>query len=159
MISMTRWPARRASMTCAPDLEADLVDDAEDVALGDGRVGPDDEVRAAQGVEVGRVVGDVEGAVEQLAEQPRRPRRVDVIDGVGGLGRGHVVRLRADAADPAREDGHLLDRPADAELLEAAQLRDLEVGVRDLAVVVEEDLDPAVALESGDRVDRDALSW
>ena len=65
--------------------------------------------------------------------------------------------LRADAADAGRDPRHLLDRPADAELLEAAELRDLEVGVRDVPVVVEEDGDLAVAFEPGDRIDGDGL--
>ena len=122
-----------------------------------GRVRPDDEVGAAQGVEVGGVVRDVEGAVEQLAQQLRRPRRVHVVDGVGGLGGGHVVRFRADAADAVGQRRHLLDGAADAEPLEAAQLGDLEVGVGDLAVRIEEDLDLAVAFEPGDGVDGDSF--
>ena len=57
------------------------------------------------------MIGHEERAVEELAEELRRPRRIDVIDGVGGLGRGQVVRLRADAADP-RGDVRQLLHPA-----------------------------------------------
>ena len=106
----------------AAELEADLADDAEDVALGDRRIGAEDDVRAAQGVEVRRVVGHEEGAVEQLAQQLRRPRRIDAVHRVGRLGRRQVVGLRADAADAVGEGRHLLDRTAHAERLEAAQL-------------------------------------
>ncbi len=49
--------------------------------------------------------------------------------------------------------GQLLDRAADAEALEAAQLGDLEVDVGDFAGVVDEDLDLAVTFEPGDRID------
>ncbi len=156
MISTTRWQRRRASITRPPASEPTFLRTPEEVPLGDRRVRPDDEVRPGEGVEVGRVVGDVEGRVEQLAEQLGGARRVDVVDRVGRLRRGHVVRLRADAADAVHEDRHLLDGPADAELLEAAQLGDLEVRPLDLAGVVEEDLDLAVALEARDRVDGDA---
>ncbi len=43
------------------------------------------------------------------------------------------------------------------EALEAAQFGDLEIGVGDLALVVQEDLDLAVAFQAGDRVNCDAL--
>src|SRR5664280_2483957 len=67
----------------AADFHAYLGEHAQDVALSRGGVGSDDEVWAAQGVEVGSVIGDVEGAVEQIAEQLGGARRGDVIDGVG----------------------------------------------------------------------------
>src|SRR5450756_1302651 len=144
----------------AADFHADLGEHAQDVALSRGGVRSDDEVGAAQGVEVGGVIGDVEGAVEQLAEQLGGTRRVDVIDRVACLGGGHMVSFRADAADAAGQRGHLLDRPADAEALEATQLGDLEVRVGDLTVGIEEDLDLAVALEPGDGIDCDSFhAW
>jgi hypothetical protein len=80
-----------------------------------------------------------------------------VVDRVAGLGGGHVVGFRADAADAVGQRRHLLDGAADAEALEATQLGDLEVGVGDLAVRIEEDLDLAVALEPGDGVDGDSF--
>ena len=46
----------------AADFQPDLVDDAQDVALGNRGIRPHDEVRAAQGIEMGGVVGAVEGA-------------------------------------------------------------------------------------------------
>ena len=49
-------------------IHADLGHDAEDVAFGWRRGGTDDEIGAAEGVEVRGVVGGVEDAVEQLAE-------------------------------------------------------------------------------------------
>jgi len=56
--------------------------------------------------------------------------------------------LWAHAADARRDARQLLDGTADAEALEAAQLGDLEIDVGDLAGVVDEDLDLAVALEA-----------
>ncbi len=138
------------------DLRADLLDDAEDVAVGRRRVRSHDEVGTGQDVEVGGVVGDVEGVVEQLAEHPPGARRRDLVHRIGGLGGGHVVGLRADAADAVGESRHVLDRAAHAEGLEAAQLGDLEVGVLDVAGLVEQDLDLAVTLEARDRIDGQA---
>ena len=66
-----------------------------------------------------------------------------------------MVRLGTDAADARRQVGHVLGEPTDAELLEAAQLRDLQVGVLHLAFVVEEDVDLAVPLQPGDGIDGD----
>ena len=140
----------------AADLGADLLDHAEDVALGLGGIRPHDQVRSAEHVEVRGVVGHVEGVVEQLAQHAPGARRRHVVDGVGGLGRGHVVCLRADAADAVGQRRHVLHRSAHAEGLEAAQLGDLEVGVLDVPGVVEEDLDLAVTLQTCDGIDGDA---
>ena len=96
---------------------------------------------------------DVEGVVEQLAQLAAGRRDLDAEDAVDGLGGRHVVSLGAHAADARRDARQLLDRAADAEALEAAQLRDLEVDVLDLAVVVDEDLDLAVTFETGDGID------
>ncbi len=135
------------------DVGPDLANHAKDVALRDRRVGSDQEVGPGEHVEVGRVVSGHEGAVEELAQERGGAWRGDAVDRVDGLGRGHVVRLGADTADSAGEGGHLLDGPADAEALEAAQLGDLEIGVGHLPGFVEQDLDLAVALQPGDRVD------
>ena len=137
------------------DLEADLADDAEDVALGGVEVGAHDEVGTGEHEEMGRVVAGEEAVVEQLTQLATRGRGLHAEDPVEGFGGGYVVRLRADAADARRDARQLLDRPADAEALEAAQLGDLEVGVGHFAVVVQENLDLAVALETGDWIDAD----
>ena len=99
------------------------------------------------------MVAGREAVVQQLAQLARRGRGLHAVAAVDGLGGGHVVRLRAHAADARRYARQLFDRPADAEALEAAQLRHLEVDVGDFAGVVDEDLDLAVTLEPGDRVD------
>ena len=94
------------------DIHADLPEHAEDVPLSDRCVGTDDEVGSAQGVEVRRVIGHEERAVEQLTQELGGPGRIDLVDGVGGLGGGQVMGLRADAADPVRQGRHLLDAAA-----------------------------------------------
>ena len=53
--------------------------------------------------------------------------------------------------------GHLPERPALAELLEPAELRDVEPRVAYLPVVVEVDRDLRVPLDPRHRVDDDAL--
>ena len=58
---------------------------------------------------------------------------------VAGLGRGQQVADRADAADAGAEAGHLAERPALAEPLEAAELGDVEARVGHLPGVVEVD--------------------
>ena len=137
------------------DLEAHLVDDAEDVPLGRRRIRADDEIGPAEEEEVQRVVFDHEGVVEELADLPAGGRRVHLVEVVEGLRRGHVVGHRADAADARGDLRHVLDAPPLDELLEAAQLRHLEVGAVDAAVVIEEDVDPAVSLEPCHGVDED----
>ena len=62
--------------------------------------------------------------------------------------------LRADTADAIGKHWHVFDRTPHAESLKAAQFGDLEVGVGDVALIVQEDLDLAVSFESGDGVDR-----
>ncbi len=103
------------------------------------------------------MVGGVEGVVEQSAQLLGRAGRIDVVDRVAGLGAGHVVRLGADAADPGGDPGEFLHRPAHAKLLEAPQLGDAQIGVGHVPVVIEEDVDAAVTLQAGDRVDGDRL--
>jgi hypothetical protein len=65
------------------------------------------------------------------------------------------MRGRADAANAAGDLGHVLRRPAQAEHLEAAQLRHLHVGAFDVALVIKVDIDLAMTLEAGDGIDGD----
>jgi hypothetical protein len=74
-----------------------------------------------------------------------------------GLARGHVMSARSDTAYTGYYTGHLLNRPALAELLEAAKLGDLEVGIGNITVVVEKDLNLAVPFKPGYRVNCDLL--
>ena len=148
----------RACDHLAADLEAHLPDDAHDVPGARGRRRPDDEIRPAEEVEVQRVILEHEEVVEEFADLVAGRRRVDVVEVVEGAGRGHVVRRGTDAADALRDLRHFLGGAPDAEPLEAAQFGDLQVRVGHLARVVEEDLDLAVAFESRDGVDGDALA-
>ena len=95
----------------------------------------------------------------QHAPQLRRGvRNAHRHDGLAGLGRGDEMRDRADAADARHQAGHLVERPALAEALEAAHLRDVKVRVLHLALVVELDGDLAVAFKARYRIDGDGLA-
>ncbi len=67
------------------------------------------------------------------------------------------MSLGADPANSSRDPGHLLDRAPHAELLEAPQFGDAEVGIGHVTVVVHEDVDPTVAFQPGYGVDLDRL--
>ncbi len=135
------------------DFYADLLDHAHDVALLRRGFGADDEVGAAQDVDVQGVVFQHEGVIDQLADLAAAEARLDLVQVVQGLGGGHVMGGGADTADAAGDLRHVLGRSAEAEHLEAAQLGHLQVGAFDVALVVEEDVDLAVAFEAGDGID------
>ena len=145
------------ALTAVNDLlagfEADLANHAHDVALLGRRFGPDDEVGAAQHEDVQGMVFQHEGVIDQLANLAARRGRLDLIEGIQSLGRGHVMRGRANTADAAGDLRHVLRRAADGEHLEAAQFGHLQVGAFDVAFVVEEDVNLAVALQAGDGID------
>ena len=90
--------------------------------------------------------------VEQLTEPHGSRRGLDLVDLVQRLGGAQVVSARAHSAQTGRDLVQFVDRPADAELLETAKFGDLPVGLFDIALVVQEDLDLAVAFQTGDGV-------
>ena len=136
----------------AADFQSDFVDNAQNIAFGNGSIRAHDEVRAAQGIKVGGMVGAVKGHVEQFAQFLGGGGDIDVINRVDGLGGGHVVSLRADTADAIGQQGHFLDRASDAEAFEPAQFRDLEVGIGNITFFVQEYLDLAMAFQPGDGI-------
>ena len=64
-----------------------------------------------------------------------------------------MMRGRAHTTDAAGDLRHVLGRSTAAEHLEPAQLRDLKIGTLYIALVIEEDVDLAVAFQAGDGVD------
>ena len=89
-----------------------------------------------------------------LLGRRRELRRAD--DEVERLGGGEVVAHRADAAQALHHHRHLPVRAALDEVLEAAELDDVEPHLVHRSFVVEQDRDLAVALDARDRIDRDA---
>jgi len=134
------------------DVHAHFVDHAQEIALSLGSVGADHEIWPAQRVEMRGVVGDIEGHVEHLAQFLHCRGWLHMVEHVQRFGGGNVMRFRADATDAVGDAGHLLGGPVHAELFEAAQFGDLEVGVGDVALIVEEYLDLAMSFQAGDRV-------
>ncbi len=102
---------------------------------------------------------DVVSSVEQLTEPDRSGRGLDLVDRIQRLGGAQVVGTRAHSAQTGSDLVHLVDRPADAELLETAKLGHLPVGVLYVTLVVQEDLDLAVAFQPGDGIDGDPLRF
>ncbi len=135
-----------------------LAGDADDVADRRVRVEPEQQVGRRE-VEEGQGV-----ALDDLAQVDDPPqvraggRGLDGHDVVHGLGRGDEVADRADAADAGHDRGHLVDGTTLDDPLEAAELGDVEVGIDNLAPVVELDGDLGVALDPGDGIDGDRLA-
>ena len=107
----------------------------------------------AQGVRLDHL-----GQIQHPAQLRGGMRNAHGHDGLAGLGRGNQVRDRADAADARHQAGHLVKGTAFGELLKAAHLGDVEVGVLHFALVVEVNGDLAVAFQARDGIDRNGLA-
>src|ERR1035441_10178167 len=118
-------------------LNANLPNDADDVALLGRSFRAHDEVGSAQDKEVQGMVLQRERVIDQLADLAARRGGLDLVEIVEGLGGGHVMRGGADTADAAG---------------------DLQVGAFDVALVIEEDVDLAVTFKACDRVDGEAAA-
>lgn len=103
------------------------------------------------------MVADEKGAVRQFADHARRRGQLYLVDGIAGLGRGHVVGRGAHAADALGDARHLFDRPPLAKGLKAAKLGHLKIGVGYVTLVIDENGDLAVAFQPCDGVDIDSL--
>ena len=121
---------------------------ADDAPHHRARIGRHDEIGGGQEEEVERVGIDDLPHVHQLPHLPRRGRDLHAQKVVARLGRGKMMAHRTDAADPRRDDGHVPDHPAFAELLESPELRHVEMGVFHVSVLVKVDGDLAVTLRA-----------
>ena len=136
--------------------EPDLLDHPDDIALRGRRLGSDDKVGSAEDKDMQGMVFEHEGVIDQLAELAARRGGLDLVEVVERLGGGHVVGGGADPAYSAGDLRHVLGRAAKAKHLEPAQLGHLHVSPFHVALVIQEDVNLAVALEAGDRLDEDA---
>src|SRR5689334_1558206 len=84
-------------------------------------------------------------------------RHAHAHDGFARLRRGDQMADRADAADARRDRRHFVIRPPFAELLEAADLRDMELRIGNLPIIVEMDGDLGMTLDARDRINDDGL--
>ena len=130
----------------------------EQVALCGIGVHAEQQVRRRQVEEAERVALQCLGIVHEAALALRGGRDAHAEDRVPGLGAREHVAHRADAADARHQARHLVERPAFAELLEAAELRLRGTGrVRTSPAVVEVDGDLGVALDPGHGIDEDSI--
>jgi hypothetical protein len=90
--------------------------------------------------------------VHDFAKLHRSWRNGHAHDRLARLGRGYQVADRTNAADAGGDRGHLIERSALDEFLEAAKLGDMEERFGDLAVVVEMNGDLGVTLDPRHRV-------
>ena len=139
------------------------LDQAEDIALFGRGIHPeqhlgDDQVEICRRMRLQhlRVVAET----ADLLRRPRHPdsrSRADADHVVERFRATQMVTDEADSADPLHQHRRLPERVALDELLEAAELDDMQPGVDDVVVVVEVHGDLAVALDPGDGID-DQLS-
>ena len=83
----------------AANLQPDLGDHPQDISLSRVAGRPHDEVRGGQGIEMSDMGVDHMGAIEKLPQLLGCRRRVNMVDSVCGLTRGHVMCPRSDTAD------------------------------------------------------------
>lgn len=126
---------------------------ADDIAVRRVRLGAEQEIRGGEVEEAEGVRLDDLRQVEHLAQVDPGGWRHDGEDLVACLRRCDQVADRADSVDARHDGGHLVDRAALDDAFEAPELRDMELGVDHLALVVELNRDFRVALDPGDRVD------
>src|SRR5208282_3417368 len=88
----------------------------------------------------------------QLVSRGRDTHGEQLIASLGGC---DEMADRADAADPGHQGGHLIKGPTLAELLKAAKLGDVKVGVVDSSLFVEVEGNFGMALDAGYGVDQD----
>src|SRR5271157_5468145 len=98
-----------------------------------------------------------ENIIEELSEFFGGRRGIDVKHCIACFCRRHVMSLRAHTANAGCNSREFLDRPSDAELLEASQFRNLEVRVFDFSLVIEENIDLAVTFKASNGIYFDLL--
>jgi HAMP domain-containing protein len=130
---------------------------ADDVAAGDVGVEAEQQVGRGEVEEVQRVRLQDLPVVHQAADllgRGRKLRRADHL--VERLAGREVVAHRADAAQPLHHHRHFPVRPALDELLERAELDDVQARLLDVVVLVHQQRDLAVALDARQRLDHDS---
>jgi hypothetical protein len=86
-----------------------------------------------------------EDIIEKLPEFLCGRGKIDMKHRIARFCRGHVVRLWADTANASSYARKFLYGTPNTKLFEPAQLGDLKVGICHLAIVIQKDVDFAVA--------------
>jgi hypothetical protein len=136
----------------ATNLQPNLGNDTQDIPLCRVTGWSQHEVRGSQGIEVGNMGVVHMGTVEQLPQLFSGGRRVDMIDSVCGLTRGHMMCPWSDTADTWYDAGQFLYRSPLTEFLETTQLGYLQIGILNIAFIVKKNVYLAVSLEPGNGV-------
>jgi hypothetical protein len=85
------------------------------------------------------------GGIEKLSKLLCCPRRISLVNGINGLTRGQMVCRGSDAADSGNDPGKFLHGSPQTEDLKSSQLRDLEVGIFNVSLVVQKNLNLPVS--------------
>ena len=134
-----------------------VLDDADEVAVGDGVIEAEQQVRRGQVEEMQGVGLEGLAQVHEAADLVRRGREfIDADQLVGGLGGGQMMADRADAAQALHQHRQFPVGPALDEFLEAPELDDVQAGLVDAPVGVLQQGDLAVTLDPGQGIDGDA---
>jgi hypothetical protein len=128
-----------------PNLQANLIDQAQDVPLSRLCIRSQHEIRGCKGEKMEGVAVDIMGGIEKLSKLFRCPRRICLVNGIYGLTRGHVMSSGSDAADPGNDPGKFLHGSPQTEDLKSSQLRDLEVSIFNVPLVVQKNLNLPVS--------------
>src|SRR5271157_4458058 len=80
-------------------IQTDFANDTQNISFRRIGIGADDEVRTAQGIEMGSMVRNEKRHIEEFAQLLGGRRRVHPKQLVEGFGRSHMVRFRTDAAN------------------------------------------------------------
>ena len=131
--------------------------DANDIAFGHLGVETEQEIGRGQMEKMQRVRLQYLAVVHQPAQFLRGGGElVRADDLIERLGRGKMVRYRADAAQPLHHHRHFPIRPALDELLETTEFHDVQARLLDVILFIQQQGDLAVAFNARDRVDGDA---
>ena len=76
--------------------------------------------------------------MHKLTQKFSRARRIELIQGISGMSRSKMMRNWAYTAHPCGNTLSLLDRPARHELLKAAYIHNVKVGVDDFASFIDQ---------------------
>ncbi len=138
--------------------KARIAQHTDDIAVGGVILEAEQQIGRGQ-------VKEMQGVGLQSLAQMHQPaqllgRRGELVHAdqlVHGLGGGEVVAHRADAAQALHQHRQLPVRTALDETLEAPEFDDVQAGLLDAVVFVQQQADLAVAFHPGHRVDDDAL--
>ena len=117
------------------DFNPDLMDHTEDVAFGWRCLRSDHKIGSTQSVKVYRMVCDIKCHVEQLADFLSHRRGFYMVESIQCFRCSNVMCFRTDTADTVCYPRHFLSRSSHTKLFEAAQLRNLEVYIINIALI------------------------